>query len=756
MPAPSTTRPPDRPVARATEIGVLLVGLLAGAAAVAAIVGAACAAVPAAVAAVLAALATTRTRRRDRGVAAPVALLDAVTGVPGREALTRHLGVELARARRHGTPLTVLHVDLAGFGALSERIGREPTNELLRRTALGMAASLRGEDLVGRRGTDSFVVLLPGLSGDDVTRVIARLGAAAGRVRVEGVHVDPLHVDVGVARFPQDAETVQELLATAQTRLGATRDARLRVGVDAGAGDGDGGAAGAPPDEPVVGDRWRLGRALAIELAAAALLVPIWFALPLVTDASASRMVLVTALALASCAAAAVVGRHTGGRERIGWWLIAAAAPISVIPYAGSGLLVVFACAILLIAGDGWLRDRFRILDALMFSAIVVGGIEAFALPGHAAWIATSWGVHLSVVVRVIGASTAGATVLLILTCVPRRERPDVWLLAAGYVALVSTQIAVIHSGGVWAMPSGWRVVSVFPAINLLTIAWLRLRHPAPVSRVLRDGDGDGTVVSTAGIAGFVGLMGATALTHGSIPLAVVAALVVIALIRHARSLILALDNRRLVSVALRSQAERSAQHHASLLALTAALEARDGYTGRHGEETTSLTSQVAEALGLPADERREIDTVALLHDVGKIGTPNEILHKDGPLTEEEWVVMREHPVVGERILRQVPGFEAVATAVRHEHERWDGSGYPDGISGEEIPLASRIVLVCDAYHAMTSDRPYRRAMPIADAIAELERHAGTQFDPAVVRALVGLLRADDLVVGPGAYQAAA
>jgi diguanylate cyclase (GGDEF)-like protein len=746
MPTSSTPRP-HRQASPATDAGVLLGGLLAGVAVVCAVLGHPWEAFPAAAAVVAIALLISRIRRRDRDVVAPVALLDPVTGVPGREALVRQLGVELARARRHSTALTVLHVDLAGFGAISERIGCEPANELLRRTALGMAAALRGEDLVARRGGDSFVVLLPGLAGDDVTRVIARLGAAAGRVRVDGVRVDPLHVDVGVARYPQDGETVEELLAAAEARLGETRDARLSVG-----------AAQAPaveaPAEPATCGVWPLRRALLVELAAAAVAVPAWFALPLVLDAQVVRLVIVIALVLVSGAAALFVGLRTSGRERTGWLMIAAGAPIAAIPYVGSGMLILFAAGILLIAGDGWLRDRFRILDALMFAAIVGGGIVAFALPDAAAYAAGSWAIHLTLVLRGLGAATAGATVLLIVTSVPRRERPDVWMLAGGYVLLVATAISTIHAGGFWTAPGGWRIISAFAAINLLTAAGLRNARREPVSRVLRDAGGDGTLVAVAGTAGFVGLMIVSVLVDGSIPLHVVGALVVIALVRWMRSLVLARDNRRLVAAALRSQAERAAQTHASLLALTAALEARDGYTGRHGEETTGLTSRVAQRLGLSGDERREVDTVALLHDVGKIGTPNEILHKAGPLTDEEWVVMREHPVVGERILRQVPGFEAVAKAVRHEHERWDGSGYPDGIAGEEIPLASRIVLVCDAYHAMTSDRPYRRAMAVSDAIEELERHAGTQFDPAVVRALVGLLREEDEPVLAG-YQAA-
>ena len=117
---------------------------------------------------------------------------------------------------------------------------------------------------------------------------------------------------------------------------------------------------------------------------------------------------------------------------------------------------------------------------------------------------------------------------------------------------------------------------------------------------------------------------------------------------------------------------------------------------------------------------------------------PDRVLHKPGPLVGEEWDVMREHPVIGERILRAIPGMGSVARIVRHEHERFDGTGYPDGLAGEEIPLGSRIILACDAYHAMTSDRPYRAAMAHDHAVAELVRCAGSQFDPRIVAALVG------------------
>ena len=189
------------------------------------------------------------------------------------------------------------------------------------------------------------------------------------------------------------------------------------------------------------------------------------------------------------------------------------------------------------------------------------------------------------------------------------------------------------------------------------------------------------------------------------------------------------------------SRTERK-RFKATVEALCAALSARDGYTGEHSAETLELVTSVTEQLALPLEQVETISDVALLHDIGKIGIPNEVLHEPGKLNDEQWEIMKQHPVIGERIVARIPGLEAVAKAIRHEHERWDGKGYPDGLKGAEIPLASRIVLVCDAYHAMTSDRPYREAMPIEAARAELVRHAGTQFDPVVVGALLSSLDA--------------
>ncbi|MCW2991363.1 MAG: diguanylate cyclase and metal dependent phosphohydrolase [Solirubrobacterales bacterium] len=187
----------------------------------------------------------------------------------------------------------------------------------------------------------------------------------------------------------------------------------------------------------------------------------------------------------------------------------------------------------------------------------------------------------------------------------------------------------------------------------------------------------------------------------------------------------------------LRSQASIAAGYEAVVMALSSALDARDEYTGQHSSETADLAATVAERLGLSPEDVAAVRQIAVLHDIGKLGIPTEILTKPGPLEADEQAVMREHPVIGERILTGIPGLEEVAKAIRHEHERWDGGGYPDGLAGDLIPLASRIVFACDAWHAMTSDRAYRPAMDHAAALAELRDHAGTQFDPRVAQALL-------------------
>jgi hypothetical protein len=166
-------------------------------------------------------------------------------------------------------------------------------------------------------------------------------------------------------------------------------------------------------------------------------------------------------------------------------------------------------------------------------------------------------------------------------------------------------------------------------------------------------------------------------------------------------------------------------------------LEADDAYTGEHSRDVVDLAVSVSRELDLDDRRQRLVEFAALLHDIGKIAVPKEIINKPGPLSEEEWQVIRRHTVEGQRLLDRVGGALApVGVVVRASHERWDGRGYPDGLRGEEIPLEAAIVSCCDAYHAIVSDRSYRRGAPPAAALAELRANAGTQFHPDVVAAL--------------------
>jgi two-component system cell cycle response regulator len=182
-------------------------------------------------------------------------------------------------------------------------------------------------------------------------------------------------------------------------------------------------------------------------------------------------------------------------------------------------------------------------------------------------------------------------------------------------------------------------------------------------------------------------------------------------------------------------QGGRQSAGRQSTNVLLSALAARNPELGDHLAGVSELAEQVARRAGLGDAGIEEVRLGAELHDVGKMGLPDEILKKPGPLTPEEWAFVRRHTLIGERTLFAAPALASVATLVRSSHERWDGDGYPDGIAGDEIPFGSRIIAICDSFDAMMSDRPYRPAKTLDEALAEVERCAGSQFDPALVRA---------------------
>lgn len=206
----------------------------------------------------------------------------------------------------------------------------------------------------------------------------------------------------------------------------------------------------------------------------------------------------------------------------------------------------------------------------------------------------------------------------------------------------------------------------------------------------------------------------------------------------------IAIANLKLYTEVVKKQEELEKTHFDAIKALAQAIEAKDKYTNGHSERMLQYSLAIADTLNFSEEEKLSLKYATALHDIGKIGVSEAILNKPGKLTPEEFEEIKNHPVRGANIVSQIEFLSCVVPIVYHHHERYDGKGYPDGLEGEKIPIGSRIVTVLDTYDAMTSDRPYRKALPKEAAVKELQRCSGTQFDPAIVSAFIKVISIED------------
>jgi len=360
------------------------------------------------------------------------------------------------------------------------------------------------------------------------------------------------------------------------------------------------------------------------------------------------------------------------------------------------------------------------------------------------------------------------------------RQRPAFRVLGVAFWAITTVRLISIHSGGqlhvsfvsAWAIPAAGFVLGVV----CWGLPWLRV----PVDHLLA-----GIVIGIALPLLYLSFAGnlqggdllpvyvaAAVFTAALLPLRIAMAVGVLGTIAAAvpllagwsgvydRSLLvlvsviglLTYTQARMLGNLGRRQREaesRSRQIEESFMATLGALAAsgfgNDRPIEAHARGTASLAVAVAHQLGLKGTALRQLELAALLHDVGKAGLPSQLLNKPGPLTSEELAMVHEHPVIAERILSRVPALQSICPIIRAQYERWNGSGYPDGLAGEKIPLGGRIIHACAAFHAMVSERPYRPAIRLDQVINELRRQSGSQFDPRVVEALIAVLEQGEI-----------
>jgi len=202
----------------------------------------------------------------------------------------------------------------------------------------------------------------------------------------------------------------------------------------------------------------------------------------------------------------------------------------------------------------------------------------------------------------------------------------------------------------------------------------------------------------------------------------------------------LALFPLTLVHVSFRGYVKLQTETRKTFEQISRLLDERDHYTAVHSQQVAELAVEIAMEMGLPQSEIESIDVAARVHDIGKVAVPDSILLKPGPLSDEEWAIMKRHPAISAELIEGLEIYGAVVDAVRHEHERWDGSGYPDGLRGEEIPLMARIIAAADIHNALTTDRPYRKAFSAERTIEIIEEMRGTDLDPDVADALLSVI----------------
>jgi diguanylate cyclase (GGDEF)-like protein len=651
---------------------------------------------------------------------------DPKTELANARYFTQVLEEALERARRDEEPVSLLVADLDLLRDINNAYGHLAGDEVLLGVARVFRDHLRTEDTASRFGGEEFALLLPGVAVDDAAVVAERIRAAVADARFEvETSSEPVRatVSIGVASFPGDAASAQELIHRADVAAyRAKAQGRNRVVVWSDAALMESLVVDQAPAEarrPAVRPIDRIG----LRAPKAPPPAPNYLSLP----ARLRRLVAAVAIAGTTVGIVSLVSGGTSDLAEIGI-LIAMVA-------VGQALALE-----ILDRGSISLSAVGSLAGAAMFGPRV-------ALPVALAVCAVDWSARRGQLYRtaynvgiVVFASVAAAEAYRLFP-----DNPWAFVAAGGLAGAMYFVVNIGLLNTAIALETGerWR------ASLLARFTWL---FPHYV------------------VYGVVGSMIAVAYAHAGI-LSLFVFAVPLILVRKSQLDYIAHTEesvRRLreASETIERQNESLARANVALRdrateameSLAAAVDARDTYTAGHSRRVQEIAVEIGRELRLDDGELEALSFAALFHDVGKLGVPDAVLLKNGPLEDDEWWIVRRHAEEGERIISHL-GFLSDATpAIRHHHERWDGSGYPDGLRGAEIPIGARVLHVADAFDSMITERVYRSAMSVGDALLEIRREGGKQFCPSSVLALETIVARGGLrhVLDPRASTAAA
>jgi diguanylate cyclase (GGDEF)-like protein len=684
---------------------------------------------------------------------------DSLTGLFNHRAFHERLQRAVQESSRTRRPVAVLMLDLDDFKYVNDVHGHGVGDELLRLFADTVRVGVRPDDIVCRLGGEEFAVIMEECDGVDAARVAERIVTQIDELDVPGV--GGITVSVGVALGPEHASNPRELVACAEAAMmTAKAQGKNRVvGYEEGATE--------RPDSPLIARDVR-------SLAHMKMLQSLTGKLNRLTDVRAigdeiaselrtlidyhnCRVFVVDGDALVPISFRGALGEHKGAspldllRIRIGFGITGRCAEIGESLLVGDaancefahriegtpvieeslacvplrhGSRVVGVIVVSKLGLDQFDEDDVRLLEVLAAHAAVA--VENARLFDSARREAESATALLEFSRELAGAASLDAIL----------ER--VVELTAGLLGSPRTSVWLEDDEG-WLVPRALHGHDERERANVLARRYRPQKFPSGAVVVLtpeqvleldtspldREASYALAPLDADGRAGAIVAALPPEGRYGERELRLLGGLA---------------DQAKLAITSANTYAGLERTFVSTVEALANALEANDEYTSTHARWITDLSIRVGGELGLDEHALKRLELGALLHDIGKIGIPTTILSKPGRLTAEEREVVERHPVLGEKIIAPIDRLQDVRPIVRHCHERWDGRGYPDGISGDAIPLESRIIFVCDAYHAMTTDRPYRRRLGHPEAVRRLREAAGSQFDPIVVEVCIRAL----------------